>query len=294
MSEIRTNLRRAMLGLLAVASLLCGVALAVGCDDPPRLRFSLVPQGNVEQDLVAYRPLFSSLQAALGKPVEVVTPSSYGYVVEGLLSGAIDLAVLGPAAYVAAKKGDPGITVFTTYAKKGGAFQEEGPFYRSYLVVRKAGRFPNIAALRGSTLALTDPGSTSGAVLPRHIFGKLIGSPLDQYFGHIVYVGDHDHAGLAVLDGKVDAAFVSGLHLSGLVRTGQARPDAFLVLWRSEPIPLDPFVYRGQLCKKIKDTIRAVFLDNSGKANAPLLEKLQALRFVPMSDADYRIIRDLP
>jgi phosphonate transport system substrate-binding protein len=280
--------------LLALAALLfASGAGAAACDNPARLRFSFVPQGDVRRDSEAFQPLIRRIEARVGKPVAIVTPASYASVVEGLLAGTIDFALLGPAAYAAAKKADAGITPFATFAKNGGAFDSDGMFYNSLLVTRSDGRFKDLHALHGATLALTDPGSTSGSVVPRHAFPKASGQALDSFFGKIVYTGDHDHAGLAVLNGQVDAAFVASFHLSDLVRAGKAKPGDFRVLWRSEPIPREPFVYRNRLCAALKEQIVGVFLNSSAEQNQRFLDRFQAQRFVPVVDADYRIIREL-
>lgn len=263
------------------------------CESPARLRFSLVPQGDAGRDLAAYKPLLAAIEARLGKAVELLLPQSYGAVVEGLVAGTIDFAILGPAAYLKANKANPDIQVFASYAKRAGPLQEEGPYYRAVLAVPAARPYRDVQALQGSVLALTDPGSTSGAVLPRRVFPGLTGQSLDSFFGRVVYVGDHDRAGLAVAAGKVDAAFLSGFHLSELIRQGRIGADAVRVLWRSEPLPLDAIVYRGRLCASLRKGIQASFLAQGGRAYPALLEQQGALGFVPMEDEAYRILREM-
>ena len=229
---------------LALALAAQGV-LAAPCDNPPRLRFSLIPQSDAKDNLAAFKGLLAALEGELGKPVDAVAPSSYGSVVEGLLAGGIDIAMLGPASYAAAKNSDPDIHAFATYASKAGAFQEEGPYYRSLLVVRSDSRFRSRESLRGAKVALVDPISTSGAVLPRHFFKELVNEPLERFFGSVVYTGSHDKSAGALASGKVDAAFVASVILSDFVGDGKAAARDYTVLWKSEPIPLDPFVYRA-------------------------------------------------
>lgn len=280
--------------LLLIAGLLPAISTqAATCDNPERLKFSFVPQGDVRHDSEAFRPLLARLQRALGKPVSIVAPASYGAVIEGLLAGNIDLALLGPASYAAAKKTDSGITAFASFAKKGGAFDDDGRFYHSLLVTRSDSRFTDIAALRGASLALTDPNSTSGYVVPRHFFPQASGQAFDRFFGKIVFTGSHDRAGLAVRNGQIDAAFVASFHLSDLVRTGLAKADDFRVLWRSAALPREPFVYRQRLCAGIKAQIVSVFLKHSDEENRSLLNRLNAKSFVPVGDDDYRLIREL-
>jgi phosphonate transport system substrate-binding protein len=266
---------------------------AAECENPPRLRFSLVPQGDTRKDAAAFRPLFEALERELGKPVEVVFPSSYDSVVEGLLSTGIDLAMMGPASYAAAKNSDSDVQAFSSYSVRAGAFQEEGSFYRALLIVRSDSRFSTRESLRGARLALVDPVSTSGAILPRHLFSAIIKSPLEQFFGRVVYTGGHYKSAAAVSNGQVDAAFISSFLLSEYVRDGKARTNDYQVLWRSEPIPLDPFVYRGRLCEPIKKKIRKVFLEANGEEYREMLEKLNAVRFSPIGDDSYKKIREI-
>lgn len=280
--------------LLAVATFLFSLCNeATSCDNPEQLRFSFIPQGNVRNDTDAFQPLIERVQKQAKKTVVIVNPISYASVIEGLLAGTIDFALLGPASYAAAKKEDPSLIAFATFSKKGGAFDSDGMFYNSLLVTKSGGRFNDVDSLRGTTLALTDPGSTSGAVVPRHEFPKTSGQTLDSYFGKIVYAGDHDHAALAVLNGQVDAAFVASFHLSDLVRAGKANPGDFNVAWHSEPIPREPFVYRNRLCASIKEQILSVFLKSGSEQNKTFLDKFQAQRLVPVNDADYRMIREM-
>lgn len=284
------------LGLFAIVInliLISANAAGAGCDNPPRLRFSLIPQGDAKRDATNLQPLLQALEAELGKPVDVILPTSYGYVIEGLLAGSIDLAMMGPASYAAAKNNDPEITAFASYGKKAGPFQPEGPYYRSVLIVRSDSSYQTRDALRGVRLALVDPASTSGAVLPRYLFTPLLKTPFEKFFGTVVYTGGHDKSIAAVANGRVDAAFVSTAMLSDLVGRGSARKEDYRVLWQSTPIPLDPFVYRGRLCAPIRDGIRKVFFLDHGERFRTLLEQMNAVRFAPVSDQEYQVIREI-
>lgn len=289
-------MNRAHLSPLFAALCFCVIAScasAADCDDPPRLRFSLVPQGDARKDATAFKPLFDALERELGKPVEIIYPSSYDFVIEGLLASSIDLAFMGPASYISARNSDPEVHAFASYSRKAGTFQEEGPYYRALLVVRRDSRFHSRESLRGSRLALVDPVSTSGAVLPRKLYSPLISSIFEQYFGRVVYTGGHDKSVSAVASGQVDAAFVASNHLSDYISAGKSGKDSFQVLWQSERIPLDPFVYRGKLCGPIKEKVRDVFLGNNGEGYRDVLDKLNAVRFVPINDDDYKMIREI-
>jgi len=277
----------------ALLALAASGAPAADCDNPPRLRLSFIPRADARKDAAAFQTLFAALEKDLGRPVEVIFTASYGSVVEGLLAGSIDVAMMGAASYASARNSDPDILAFASMSKKAGAFQEEGPFYRSLLIVRSDSRFDKRESLRGARLALVDPASTSGAVEPRHLFTPLIKLPFEQYFGRVVYSGGHDKSAASVLSKQVDAAFVSGALLSELVSAGKAKAEDYRVLWQSEPIPFSPWVYRGRLCAPIRDKIRGVFLGGNGERFGEALRHFDAVRFAAVSDDNYRMIREI-
>jgi len=239
------NTLRRVLVILLVMLLYPGPTRAADCEDPKPLRFALIPKKNPEIQLAEYRALIQVLEKTLERRIEVVHTASYGTVVEGLLAGNIDLAELGPASFVQADARDASITAFATFSGRIGPYTDSGAFYRSLLIVRRDRGLSSIDSLRDSSVSLVDPASTSGALLPRHSFARLTGIPLERYFRRVTYAGSHDRAIQAVHKGLVDAAFVSSRRLDETVRQDSVGPDEVTVLWKSSPIPFDPFVYRG-------------------------------------------------
>lgn len=279
--------------LLAALAAVGAPALAAACERPGRLRFSIIPRGDVRKEIAQLQPLLAQLRTALGVPVEVYAAPSYGAVVEALLSGAVHLARLGPASYVSARRADPLLTAFASYANKASRFQPAGAFYHSLLIVRAGGSIADVKALRGKRLALVDPESTSGALIPRHVFAKQIGRPLEAYFSQVGYSGSHTQSVNRVLAGQIDAAFVGSQNLAAATASDPARERRIRVVWRSGPIPTDPFVFRGQLCAELQQQIRSAFFDRAGAQRADVLDRLDVERFVPVSDRDYRIVREI-
>ena len=279
--------------LLAALGALGAPALAAACERPDRLRFSIIPRGHVKKEIADLQPLLGQLRAALGVPVEVYAAPSYGAVVEALLSGAVQLARLGPASYVSARRADPMLTPFANYANKASRFQPAGAFYHSLLIVRAGSAIADVPSLRGKRLALVDPESTSGALIPRHVFAKQVGRPLEAYFSQVGYSGSHTQSIDRVLAGQIDAAFVGSQNLATEMASNPARERQIRVVWRSGPIPTDPFVFRGQLCDDLQAKIRGAFFKRGGPQSADVLDKLNVARFVPVSDQDYRIVHEI-
>ncbi len=280
----------ALLGQSAVTA----VARAEECEMPASIRFSMVPLRDVDQDIQRRQPLFKRIAELTGRPVQVVRPTSYSSVVEGLLRGSIDVAELGPATYVEAKRGDDQITAFATTVRRKGVFLDGRPFYQAVLAVLAKSAYKDFSALKGVRMALTDPASTSGSLLPHSQFAEQVGMPLESYFGSVSYSGSHANSIVALARGDVDAAFISSAQLEDANRSGKLRVEEVRLLWRSEPLPYDPLVYRGQLCEPLKRKIQEAFIgEGAAEHMRDLLVGMNAERYVPADDSMYAGVRKL-
>ncbi len=281
--------------IAAVATLASASVLAQAkCEDPRVLKFSLVPTQDSVRELSYYKPVLDQLQKATGKRIEFYMPTSYSSVVEALLGKWVDVAVLGPESYVIAKSKEPTIEVFGTYSRLKNGIQEAGPGYKAILVTKKGGKFNDLASLKGGVVALVDPASTSGGLIPEKIFPKTANlPPLKTYFSRVVYSGGHDLSSIAVSEGKVDAAFVASHRFMETVNAGKVKLEDFNVLWSSALIPQDPFVFRNTLCddlkKKIADTFFSVDQNEDGRK---YLANVKSEKIVRMTDKDYDIVRE--
>lgn len=291
--------RRVLMGAVFMAAMVVALAPRISiaaeeCEDPEALRFSIIPTEETIQELTLYKPVIDELAKQTGKKIEFYMPTSYASVIEAMLGGWVDIGVHGPYSYVIAHEKDPSIEVFATYAKRPGHLQEEGPGYKGALITRKDSGLATIEDIKGKILGLTDPASTSGNLVPRVAFTKVIGQDLEEYFSKVVYTGGHDLSTMAVYERKVDAAFVATHRFDNVIDRGMVKLEDFNVLWSSPAIPQDPFAYRNTLCDDLKSKIRNTFLSLHDLPDAKqFLDNVKSNRFVKMSDADYDIIRDL-
>jgi phosphonate transport system substrate-binding protein len=264
------------------------------CENPETLTFSIIPTEETIQELTIYKPVIDYLGKMTGKKIEFYMPTSYATVVEAMIGKWVDVAVHGPYSYVIANSKDPDIQVFATYAKKPGYIQEEGPGYKAALITKKGSKFTSIDTLKGATIGLTDPASTSGNLVPRVVFTKKINMSLEKYFSKVIYTGGHDLSTMAVYEGKVDAAFVATHRFDNVIERGMVKKEDFNYLWFSPAIPQDPFTYRGSLCPELKKNIQETFLTlHEQPAAAAFLKNVKSNKFVKMTAADYDVIRDL-
>ena len=290
--------RRWWVGLILCASAEGLAALPVAaetCESPPTLRFALVPAQDSLRELSYYQPILDLLERNTGRKVEIFLPSSYSALIAGLVERRVDVAVLGPESYVLAHDQDPSIQVFGTYWRQGEGIQESGPGYRSVLITQKGSAFTSIAALKGATLALVDPASTSGSMIPAKVFPKeqhLV--PLGQYFRQVSFSGGHDQSAHLVATAQVDAAFVATYRLMEAVDAGKVSLSDFNVLWTSPQIPLDPFVQRAELCEDLRKAVAETFLTaDQTDLGRKYLDNIHTVKIVPMSNSDYDIIRSV-
>ncbi len=271
-----------------------GAFAADECENPDTITFSIIPTEETIQELTIYKPVIDYLAKMTGKKIEFYMPTSYATVVEAMIGKWVDVAVHGPYSYVIANSKDPDIQVFATYAKKPGYIQEEGPGYKAALITKKGSKFTSIDTLKGATIGLTDPASTSGNLVPRVVFTKKINMSLEKYFSKVIYTGGHDLSTMAVYEGKVDAAFVATHRFDNVIERGMVKKEDFNYLWFSPAIPQDPFTYRGSLCPELKKNIQETFLTlHEQPAAAAFLENVKSNKFVKMTSADYDVIREL-
>lgn len=264
-----------------------GAAQAQVCSNPDPLRLAVIPQMKHQTAVGHYDVLIDTLEEELDRNVVLVPAGSYSAVIEGLLDGSMDLAELGPGSYALAKDRGADITAFASLHKQ---IDASGPSsYRSVLIARQGAGIQSLQALRGAAVSLVDPASTSGGIVPRVAVQRLTGMPLETWFGRVSFAGSHDSAIDAVLNGRVAAAFVADSRVKEGVYSGRPVAEALHIIWRSDPIPFDPFVYQVALCESVKQGIHRVFFERQDDLQ-PLFAWRDRQGFVPVSDSDYQLL----
>ncbi|MCF8106250.1 MAG: phosphate/phosphite/phosphonate ABC transporter substrate-binding protein [Desulfohalobiaceae bacterium] len=286
------------LGLLF--TLLPNQQARAGCEDPDTLTYAAMSQERAPVVAERIEPLLNYLEEVTGKEVEIYLTTSYAAQIEAMLGGFADIANFGPFAYVLATEKAPNIEAFATYSVNAMPehFIPGGPSYKGILVTKKGSGFDSIDELEGKVCAFPDPGSTSGWLVPNVLFTKeeIGGESLKSYFGETVFTGSHDASLLAVLEGRVDAAFTWDSAPYRLWKRGEmGKPAEELeLLWSSPMIPLDPYSYRTELCPELQKKIEKAFLTwHEQPQSKDFFEAIGGTKFVKMTDSDYDVIREL-
>ena len=97
----------------------------------------------------------------------------------------------------------------------------------------------------GHSFAFSDPASTSGHLFPAYGLRKA-GLDPDKDI-RAIYAGSHTSSFEALYNHKVDAGELNSEQLESAKQRGHYKDGDLVFLWKSDPIPTDPFAVRGDL-----------------------------------------------
>jgi phosphonate transport system substrate-binding protein len=165
--------------------------------------------------------------------------------------------------------------------------------YRGIVITQADGPARSVLDLEDGTLALTDPESLTGCLMPSALLLSLVPEPGD-FFSRVLFTGSHDRAVSAVAGGLVDAAAVNGLIYHALCKENERIAGNTRVIWQSDVYGPPPILVPRDMPQESKDRIRAALLalheDDEGFA---VFRSLGIRRFIPPSEGDYETAREL-
>ncbi len=271
--------RNVLVGAAAATSTLAFPALA----QQQVLTVGLIPSEDSRAMIANSQKMMDMLSAALGMPVKPFVAADYNGVIEALRSKRLDVAYLGPFSYVL------GATIANIEAFAVAETKKAGrTFYHSQVMAHKDSGIKTVSDLKGKTFAFVDPSSTSGHLFPKAGLMKA-GFNTDKDFGRVIFSGSHDSSAIAVQNKKVDAAAIADRILDAAIAKGLAKREDLVEVWRSDPIPESPTVWRTDLPADLKKRVQAAFLEVK---DIPWSDQGLLNGFFPTNDAAYNVIRD--
>lgn len=267
---------------------LAGTAAAIAAAALPAraqqvLTVGLIPSEDSRAMIANSQKMMDMLAQALGMPVKPFVAADYNGVIEALRSKRLDVAYLGPFSYVLGATIAPIEAFAVAETKKAGR-----TYYHSQVIAHKDSGIKTVADLKGKTFAFVDPSSTSGHLFPKAGLIKAGFNP-DKDFGRVIFSGSHDSSAIAVQNKKIDAAAIADRILDAAIAKGQAKRDDLVEVWKSDPIPESPTVWRKDLSPDLKKKVQAAFLQVK---NIPWSDQGELNGFHPTNDAAYNVIRD--
>lgn len=275
-----------LMGLVALASCSGSKTVTLGSsgdvptkENPSKLVVALLPDENAATIVQDNKGLATHLETSLGKEIELVVTTDYSSMIEAASNGRLDLAYFGPLSYVLAKtKSD--LEPFAARVKNGSTT------YTSIIIGNVDAGVDEFADIKGQTVALGDPASTSSRLFPELTLANQGLTSGENY--EVVFLGAHDAVALAVQNGNAQAGGLSRPIFESLVEQGTIDPDKVTIIAESEPIPQYPWTLRSDLDPTLKDDIRTAFLDLEDET---ILGPFKADGFAAMTDQDYEGIR---
>jgi len=272
--------------LMAGAAALGLMAALPAFAQTTEIRFGLIPSEDAEKLIADSQPFIKALEAALGMKIKPFVAIDYSAVVEALKSDKLEIAFLGPAAYILARDK---VKAPVEPVARGVMGQTGKSSYRALIIAHPAQPIQNLGDLKGKTFALVDPASTSGNFVPRLALHKN-GIDPEKDFKSLYYSGTHQASLIAVKEGKVNAAGIADEVYDLAISRGQLKKEDVKIIFASDPIPGSPFVVRTNLPKDLQDKLRKGLMA-LGNVQFGKLGVVQAMD--PATDKDYDSVREL-
>jgi len=231
-----------------------------------------------------YQPLMDYLSENTPYRFELKLGWDYKDIINYLKNGSADIALLGAATYLEAKK------EFDVMPILASLDSDRMPTYRSAIVTRKDNNdIISLSDLKGKTFAFASRRSTSGYLVPLYYLYKA-GVRLEDFSGYCNQ-DYHDAVAKEVMKGRCRVGAM--LHSVALRYSKDLR-----IIFISDPIPGLPIVVRGntspEFVKSIKNAFLALNPDNP--AHQKILQAWDEemnYGFTEVNDTHFNPIREM-
>lgn len=265
-------------------------AFAEDCPNGGTVRFGVEPYDTAARLVPIYEKIGKMIGEKIGCKVEVFVATGYNAEIEAMRNGKLELGEFGPLGYVLAHQ--------VAKAEAVAAFGSTGGkpvTYWASVVTYPASGIKTVQDIRGHSFAFSDAASTSGHLFPA--YGLRKGGIDPDKDVKAIYAGSHTASFEALYNHKVDAAELNSEQIESAKQRGHYNDGDVVFLWKSDPIPTDPFAVRGDLPpafkKKLADAVAHLDLMSLDPADRKILVGAGITQIVPQTDQVYDLIRDL-
>jgi phosphonate transport system substrate-binding protein len=243
----------------------------------------MVPTTAADKMLRESEPLRAYLERATGAKIELTVPLNYAGVVEAFGADKIDIAFFGGFTYVQARK---------RFGAQPLVQRERDQAFHSLFITQTNSAIASLEDLKGKSFAFGDVLSTSGHLMPEYYMRYRGVDP--DVIARAIYSGGHDATALAVANRKVDAGALDEAVYAKLTKDGKVDPTQLRVFYITPPYLDYIWAARKALDPSLADAFKKAMLDldPSNPQHKPVLDLLQASRYVAAEDASYEKLRE--
>jgi phosphonate transport system substrate-binding protein len=231
----------------------------------PPLRFGILPLGGAFESRNDWEPLLADMSRGIGRPVSVLSVTSYEGLEQAIQRNEVDMAFLsGKMALDAVTLRNMNVLAQVT--------RHDGlPGYRALLLVRKDGPLSSLDALLAEPgrwrLARGESRSVSGFIVPQiQLFLPRNIQMETRFRGELV--GTHQATALAVANGEADVATNNTADFERFTQQFPAEAARLSVIWQSELIPHAQIVIKRDYPPEFQAKVKT-FLAGYARAKGP-------------------------
>ncbi len=245
------------------------------------IRFAITSAVASDPSYTNYRALTQYIASRLGKQAVFISGLSYSQVDSLFKTKRVDVGFLCNSHYArrkAALQYEPiAAPVIQDYGK---------PKFQVYIIVPMDSPVKSLADLKGKSIDLADPLSTTTLYATAMLQKKH--ETIQSFFGKTIYSGSHDMTIQLVANKMVAGGFIDGHIWDYHTNTATLFCEKTRIISRSGYFTTPPVVVRKgtpeDLKRKIKQVLLNMQADNQGRE---ILKKLRIEKFVDIREQDY-------
>lgn len=283
--------------ILSVIAFLVGLsaagtarATALDCPNGGTVYLGAIPAEDMSQLLPIFQRISNLIAARLDCNVVVRTGTSYTAVIEAMRAHHVDAASFGAFSYVLAHQvaGAEAVAAFAAPDGKPGS-------YFATITTWPGSGITTLQQVKDKAFAFSDPASTSGHLIPSYALVKAGIDPAKDIAPF--YTGSHTASFEALHNHKVPVGELNSVAIAGATLAGLYRPQDYVTLWQSPPIPNGPFAVRGDLQHAFKarltQVLRTLDLSSLPAKDMKFLGRKDSHALAAVDDHNYDGIRDV-
>lgn len=296
------NFNKFLLGITAVVS----AVLLAGCSNsnrkqsdsgtPKSLNVQFVPSVAADKMEGRAKPIEKMLSKRLGIPVHVSVSTDNNAVIEAMKSKKVDVGFLPADAYVQAHKQNAADVLLQSEryglnAPNGTWTKKLVHTLRSEILVRKGSPIKSWKDLKGKSISIQGPTSTTGYIFPiAELKKKGLNVPQSC---KLVTVTGHDQGVLNVLNKDTDAAFVFEDARNNVLKDNPKIKSQVVPIYFTRPVPNDTISVVPSMSKAFREKLAKAFIAiGKSKEGKKVIESVYDQEgYIRAKDSDYNIVR---